>query len=127
MNKTNCKFLFDQREKLGKNVLELIKDRGYTKSSFSKLTGISRPTLDKIIKGDINNASTFSKHIRKILKTQNMTPEELLEYKSEKNHKEEFLMVASDNAPENHELNVQAKQMFDILDKVIGLYEVYFT
>ena len=60
--------LFENRKLIGENILYILKDNGYTKSSFSRLTTISRPTLDKLIKGEVDNLSTFRTHISKILK-----------------------------------------------------------
>jgi hypothetical protein len=41
----SMELLFENRKLIGKNILNIIKDNGYTKSSFSRLTNISRPTL----------------------------------------------------------------------------------
>ena len=55
--------LFENRKLIGENILNIIKDNGYTKSSFSRLTTISRPTLDKLIKEKL----TISQHLEPIL------------------------------------------------------------
>ncbi|AKA71564.1 hypothetical protein CSCA_4439 [Clostridium scatologenes] len=34
-------------------------------------------------------------------------------------------MVASDNSPEEYEVNDKAKKMFDFLNDIVDLYEVY--
>ena len=73
--------LFENRKSIGENLLNIIKDNGYTKSSFSKLTSISRPTLDKLIKGEVDNLTTFKTHIEKILESLDMTDEQLENYK----------------------------------------------
>ncbi|QXE19317.1 helix-turn-helix transcriptional regulator [Clostridium sp. 001] len=117
-------FIYDNRYKIGANLLQFIKDNGYTKSSFSKLTGLSRPTIDKLIKGEIDNNTNLKKHVDKIITTFNIKLEELIDYKhveSENNLK----VVASNNAPEEYELNDKAKRMFGFLDDIIDLYEVY--
>ena len=58
--------LFENRRLIGENILNIVKDNGYTKSSFSRLTNISRPTLDKLIKGEVDSLATFKTHVRKI-------------------------------------------------------------
>ncbi|AWI07197.1 helix-turn-helix domain-containing protein [Clostridium drakei] len=117
-------YIYDNRYKIGSNLLNFIKDNGYTKSSVSKLTGISRPTIDKLIKGEIDNNTTLKSHIDKIVTTFNIDLEQLINY----NHLElENIdrMVASDNSPEEYEVSDKAKKMFDFLNDIVDLYEVY--
>ena len=84
--------LFENRKLIGENILNIIKDNGYTKSSFSRLTTISRPTLDKLIKGEVDNLSTFRTHISKILKSQDMDAEQLLYYAPRHKEKRDFVL-----------------------------------
>ncbi|AYD39639.1 XRE family transcriptional regulator [Clostridium fermenticellae] len=117
-------YIYDNRYKIGANLLQFIKDNGYTKSSLSKLTGISRPTIDKLIKGEIDNNTNLKKHVDKIITTFNIKLEELVDYKhTESDNNRE--VVASNNAPEEYELSDKAKRMFGFLDDIIDLYEVY--
>lgn len=55
--------LFDQRNLVAMNLKNCIRDRGFTKISLAKKANISRPTLDKILNGSIDNKSTFDKHL----------------------------------------------------------------
>ncbi|OBR91981.1 helix-turn-helix domain-containing protein [Clostridium coskatii] len=117
-------YIYDNRFKIGNNLLQFIKDNGYIKSSFSKLTGISRPTIDKLIKGEIDNNTNFKKHVDKIITIFNIKFEELIDYKhAESDNNRE--VVASNNAPEEYELSDKSKRMFGFLDDIIDLYEVY--
>lgn len=117
-------YIYDNRYKIGNNLLQFIKDNGYTKSSFSKLTGLSRPTIDKLIKGEIDNNTNLKKHVDKIITTFNIKLEELIDYKyAESDNNRE--VVASNNAPEEYELSDKDKRMFGFLDDIIDLYEVY--
>lgn len=85
----SMELLFENRKLIGKNILNIIKDNGYTKSSFSRLTNISRPTLDKLIKGEVDILATFKTHIQKILDSQDMDEEQLLNYVPKCNAKKE--------------------------------------
>lgn len=118
--------LFENRKSIGENLLNIIKDNGYTKSSFSKLTSISRPTLDKLIKGEVDNLTTFKTHIEKILESLDMTDEQLENYIPKKNEKKEYIFALSDNAPENHNIKPNAKEMFSIMEDIIHMYELYY-
>ncbi|KYH30527.1 hypothetical protein CLTEP_25920 [Clostridium tepidiprofundi DSM 19306] len=117
---------FEIRKKVGQNILNIIKEKGYTKSSFSRLSNISRPTLDRIINGEIDNKTTFTTHINKILDNQILTIKELLNYNSEQEVSNIPDVAFSDNSPENHELKPEAKNMFMILDDILHLCEIYY-
>lgn len=116
--------LFEKRKLVGDNVLSIIKNKGYTKSSFSKITDISRPTLDKIIKGDIDNKTTFISHIRKIVEAQISNYEEFLSCES-LNNNSDLVMMYSDNAPSGYQRTDDTKELFMILDDLINLSEIY--
>lgn len=117
-------YIYDNRYKIGSNLLDFIKDNGYTKSSVSKLTGISRPTIDKLIKGEIDSNTTLKSHIDKIVTTFNIDLEQLINYKHLE-LKNNDRMVASDNSPEEYEVSDKAKKMFNFLNDIVDLYEVY--
>lgn len=71
-------FLFEKRLLVGKKINRFLQEKDITKSELCEKTKISRPTLNKIINGEINNKSTFDTHIEKILKYIDITPIELL-------------------------------------------------
>jgi predicted transcriptional regulator len=119
--------LFENRKLIGENILNIIKDNGYTKSSFSRLTNISRPTLDKLIKGEVDSLATFKTHIQKILESQDMNEEQLLNYVPKYKAKKELVFALSDNAPENHALNYKAQEMFSILEDIVHMCELYYN
>ena len=65
--------LFNNRKTIGAKLLEIMKYNGHTKVSFAKLTGISRPTLNDLFKGETDSKTTFTTHIKKIIDTINIT------------------------------------------------------
>lgn len=123
IEKYNIELLFKKRKKVGENILNFIKDNGYTKSVFAKITNISRPTLDKLIKGEIESITTFTTHIQKIIDSQNISEMELLEDRLKDENT--LIHAFSDNSPENHERKPEAKEMFMLLDDIISLCEMY--
>ena len=62
----NKELLYSNKNTVGTNISQLLKKEGYTKASFAKKTGISRPTLNKILDGDIHSSTTLENHINKI-------------------------------------------------------------
>ena len=65
--------LFNKRESAGVILKKCLNDRKCTKIQLSQGTGISRPTIDKLINGTISNKKTFVKHMMKIIEYLNIT------------------------------------------------------
>ena len=70
--------LFDSREVVGCKLEQLISNRNYTKSGVCTGAGISRPTLDKILNGEVTNKINFEKHVSKLLTYLSLSPNELM-------------------------------------------------
>ena len=115
--------LFIEREQMGKNILQYIKKKGFTKSTFSTLVDISRPTLNRLINGEINSITTFETHIRKIIANQKITIDDLIESEYTKTNNLQYSF--SNHAPEDYEMNNSSKEMVGIIEDVISLYEIY--
>ena len=98
---------------------------GYTKVSFAAKADISRPTLDKVLNGNIDSKSSFDRHLQKILKLLNITVEDLMLYHSAPSKLSEATLY-SQNAPMNHEMNDTAKKQYDLLLDVIDLCAIYY-
>lgn len=67
--------LFDMRSVVGAKLEKVLFERKYTKSSFCEGAGISRPTLDKLLKGQVTNKANYNKHIAKILEYLSISPD----------------------------------------------------
>lgn len=117
--------LFEQRSLIASKLKDCIRDRGYTKVSFASKAGISRPTLDKLLNGSIDNKKSFDRHLQKILKLLNMSADDLIFYCSV-SVKSANAMVFSKNAPVNHEMSGNAKKQYDLLLDVIDLCTIYY-
>ena len=64
--------LFENRDAVGARIQREMQNSGVTKSKLCKDTGISRPTLDKLLAGEITNKKNFDKHIDKIFRYLNI-------------------------------------------------------
>ena len=73
-----------------------IRSNGFSKVSFCKKTEISRPTLDKILNGEIDSKSTFDKHLNKILTSLSIDPDTLMGFSPRMQSAD---AVFSENAP----------------------------
>ena len=63
---------------VGARLEEILSERGYTKVELCQMSGISRPTLDKLLAGTITSRTNYEKHITKVLQSLNMSPDMLL-------------------------------------------------
>lgn len=114
--------LFADKKRIGENINEILKQKGHTKISFAKLIGISRPTLDNLINGKSTSLTTFENQINKIIKNADVSLEYIFNYRNTKVVNTYY----SDNAPKNHEVTPKAKEMFDILNDIVNLCELYY-
>jgi len=121
---TQYELLFSERKKIGKNLYEILKQKGYTKISFSKKVNISRPTLDHLFEGEINSITTFEKHLKKISAELEVEISELLMPR-----KENFVensVVYSNNEPKDYVAGNVEKELFDVLESLIDLCDLYY-
>ena len=116
--------LFEQRGLVAAKLKDCIRDKGYTKVSFAKKAGISRPTLDRLLNGAIDNKSSYDKHMQKILKVLNMTVEDLVLYHAAP--VKPVSVVYSQNAPETHEMSETARKQYELLLDVVDLCAIYY-
>lgn len=117
--------LFEQRSLVASKLKDCIRDLGYTKVSFAAKADISRPTLDKLLNGSIDNKTSFDRHLQKILKLLNMSVEDLILYHSVP-VRTVTATVFSKNAPMNHEMSEMAKKQYNLLLDVIDLCAIYY-
>ena len=117
--------LFEQRSLVASKLKDCIRDMGYTKVSFASKAGISRPTLDRLLNGNIDNKSSFDRHLQKILKLLNMTVDDLMLYYSVP-IKDDAKTVFSQNAPMNHQMSDLAKKQYQLLLDIVELCAIYY-
>lgn len=115
--------LFEQRNLVARKLKDCIRARGFTKVSFSKMAGISRPTLDKLLNGEIDNKNNFDKHLQKILAALNLSIDELMYFESEPQRIE---VVYSQNSPADYQMNEKAKKQYGLLLDILDLCEIYY-
>lgn len=70
--------LFDKRSVVGSRLEQIIKDKGSSKLELCSNVGMSRPTLNKLLAGTITSKTNFEKHVSKVLKFLDITPDAIL-------------------------------------------------
>lgn len=124
MKKNDMEELFRERKFIGQNLLEIIKEKGYTKISFSQEVNISRPTLNHLFEGEINSKTTFEKHIKKISAVLGIETDDLM-LKRNMNYVSRYVMY-SRNEPEKYIPEVDEKEQFEVLEDLLRLCEFYY-
>lgn len=115
--------LFEMRKLTGTKLKNYIRSNGFSKVSFCKKTEISRPTLDKILNGEIDSKSTFDKHLNKILTSLSIDPDTLMRFSP---RAQSVDAVYSQNAPIDYQMNDKAKMEYDLLQDILNLCSVYY-
>lgn len=115
--------LFEMRKLTGIKLKDYIRGNGFSKVSFCKKTEISRPTLDKILNGEIDSKSTFDKHLNKIFTSLSISPDALMGFSTKTQSVD---AVYSQNAPINYQMNDKAKMEYDLLRDILNLCSVYY-
>jgi transcriptional regulator with XRE-family HTH domain len=115
--------LFEQRSLVAAKLKVCMRERGYTKVSFSQKTDISRPTLDKLLNGDVDNKSTFDKHLQKILSELNLSADELLFFEAKPKAVDEGY---SQNSLNDYNMSEKAQKQYGLLMDILGLCEIYY-
>lgn len=74
----NIEDLFDKRSVVGSKLEQVFEKCGYTKTQICRQSGISRPTLDKLLSGTLTSKINYEKHMVKILNFLAISPDMLL-------------------------------------------------
>lgn len=115
--------LFEMRKLTGEKLKTYLRNNGFSKVAFCKKTGISRPTLDKILAGEIDSKSTFDKHFHKIFSCLAIDPDVLMKSVEKEPNID---AVYSQNAPNNYNMSVKAEQEYDLLQDILNLCSIYY-
>lgn len=114
-------YFFDHRETIAKNLVTFIRKNGYSKLSLSKLSDVSRHTIDQIIKGGGLESEKYNKQIEKINKTFDL-PDNY------------FITPLISTTPTTYtclndcvdsERDPQVKELLDGLDNILDIYSLY--
>lgn len=107
--------LFEMRKLTGIKLKDYISGNGFFKVSFCKKTEISRPTLDKILNGEIDSKSSFDKHLNKIFTSLGIGPDTLMEFSTKTQSVD---AMYSQKALINYQMNDKAKMEYMICCRI---------
>lgn len=115
---------FEQRKVIARNLLSFIRLKGYSKKSFSILTGISRPTIDQILKAESPNPTTFNAQIAKINETFNLPADYFITTQEVSTEPLPLAYAYLDHGI-GEERSEQVKVLLEGLDNVLDIYSMY--
>lgn len=116
---------FTFRKQVGKNLIEYLRLKGYTKTSIARKTEIPRPTLNKIFEGNSPNATDYNEQIRKITESLDLPSDYFLN--TPKDKKEEWLKTNikySEHSP-GYERTELAQELLNDLDELLTVAAFY--
>lgn len=117
--------LFSCRENIGKNISTYLRLKGYSKSSFSKLTDISRPTINQILSGDSPSPTIYEDQINRITNALDLPLDYFLTEPVISLEKWRTPMIQhSDRAP-NGERDKIARELLNDLDDLMSIASLY--
>ncbi|KOP64816.1 hypothetical protein AMS62_05800 [Bacillus sp. FJAT-18019] len=115
---------FEHQKTISKNLVAFIRVRGYSKLSLSKLTDISRPTIDQILKGESPSPTTYNGQIAKINQTFDLPDDYFITAQSTPSISLPLAYAYSDHG-DGLEKSKQAKELLEGLDNVLDIYSMY--
>ncbi|MGO0063318.1 helix-turn-helix domain-containing protein [Brevibacillus fluminis] len=115
---------FEHQKTIAKNLLTFIRVKGHSKLSLSKLTGISRPTIDQLLKGESPSQTTYNGQIAKINQTFELPDDYFITAQSTPSLTHPLAYAYSDHRV-GMEKSEKAKELLEGLDNVLDIYSMY--
>lgn len=118
--------LFDKRDVFADKLRICMKNQGYTKVSLARKADISRPTLDRILKGEVENKTTFTKHAQKLLTALQMQVDDVLYAADRCGEQADTAAVYSSNEPNGYSVSERGQKQMELLRDILGICEIYY-
>lgn len=115
---------FEHQTTIAKNLVTFIRLKGYSKLTFSKLTNISRPTIDQILRGESPNPSRYNDQIAKINQTFRLPDDYFITSQAIPSLSRPLGYAYSDHGT-SVEKSKQTKELLDGLDNILDIYSMY--
>lgn len=115
--------LFQQRSMVEANLKGCIRERGFTKVSFARKAGISRPMLDKFLGGNVDNEREFDDCVSKALDALNISEDDWICFVPKNKSTD---TVRRESVPKAYRMSVKAKKQYVLLINILELCEIYY-
>ncbi|MBW7475772.1 XRE family transcriptional regulator [Paenibacillus oenotherae] len=115
---------FDYRESIAENLISFLRQRGFSKLSFSKLTNISRPTIDQILKGESPSPKQYNSQITKINETFQLPDDYFIVFQEEPMTTSRYAYAYSDHG-RDADKSPKTMELLNALDDILDVYSIY--
>ncbi|TDQ40720.1 XRE family transcriptional regulator [Aureibacillus halotolerans] len=115
---------FEHKKTIAINLLTFIRKRGYSKLSLSKLTGISRPMIDLILKAESPSPTTYNGQITKINEAFDLPEDYFLTTQGITSSSDRSISSALDRGI-SKEKSERTKELLEGLDIILDIYSMY--
>lgn len=115
--------LFETRKLVCEKLKACIRSKRVTKVNICKKAKISRPILEELLNGEIDNKSVFDEHLYKILDSLKITPDFLMKALPETQQPDEMCLQA---VFENYQMSEKAMREYELLQDILNLCSVYY-
>lgn len=115
--------LFDQRGFVAVKLKNCIRERGFTKVSFARKAGISRPMLDELLEGSIDNERVFDDCVSRALDALNISEDDWACFVPK--HKSTDT-VCRESMPKDYRMSEKAQKQYGLLMDILELCEIYY-
>lgn len=103
---------FDHQDIIATNLRLFIREEGYSRLSFSKVTGVPRTAVDQLLSGTNNNVSEYNALIERIV----------LRFSLPNDY---FLKEIATPKPPVVKLSPEAQKLMDGLENILDIYSMY--
>ena len=118
----NIQDLFIHQQDVAEKLKTVIREKGYTKVSFSKQLGITRPTLDTILNGECSSTTKYNSYFEKILDVLSLSPDALYSVRATAPM---VSAVYSNNTPADYIPSEKEKTQCNLLENLLALAATY--
>lgn len=115
--------LFDQRGHVAVKLKGCIRERGFTKASFARKAGISRPMLDELLDGNVDNERVLDDYASNALVALNISINDLIDFEPRLRPAD---AVCRKSVPEEYQMSTKARKQYGLLMDILELCEIYY-
>ena len=112
--------LFDQCGLVAVKRKGCIRERGFTKASFARKAGISRPEL---LDGNVDNERVLDDYASKALVALNISINDLIDFEPRLRPAD---AVCRKSVPEEYQMSTKARKQYGLLMDILELCEIYY-
>ena len=115
--------LFDHRSFVAVKLKGCIRERGFTKASFARKAGISRPMLDKLLDGNIDNERVFDECVSKALAALKISADDLARFEPKFKSAD---TVRRESVSKEYRMSAKAQKQYGLLMDILELCGIYY-